>query len=220
MANGQLLVLGATSETGKLIVSRALELGWRVTVYSRRTLPEHDQNPDIKTIEGALDDEKHMRNAIYGQDAVISVLGPSGLRSPTEVFVPAYKLILAIMKSEGVHRIIALSTFSARDPGDSFNLVMWLLTTVLWALSYRTWKTVVDIARVFDAEGGDIDWTLFRVGFLNDGPKGRIVEGHVSDGKLGHAISRASIAEWTLSQAEKSPPEHVHAKPGISSVAL
>ncbi|KAI0162174.1 NmrA family protein [Xylariaceae sp. FL1272] len=219
MANGQLLVLGATSSTGKIIVSRALELGWRVTVYGRRTLPEHEENADIKTVEGQLTDEQQLRTAIRGQDVIISVIGPSGARSPTDVFVPAYKLILETMKRERVSRIIALSTFSAQDPADRFDLVMWFLTTAIWVLLYRTWKAVVDVAGVCDSDGDGIDWTVFRVGFLNDGPKGRITEGYLGDGSLGYAISRASIAEWTLSQAGKSPPVHVHAKPGIASVA-
>ncbi|XDG01038.1 hypothetical protein ABKA04_000653 [Annulohypoxylon sp. FPYF3050] len=218
MANGKLLVLGATGETGKVLVKRALELGWRVTVYGRRTLPEHAENPDIKSVEGALDNEQQLRTAIRGQDVIISVAGPSGMRAETSVFVPAYKLILSIMKSEGVKRIIALSTFSVKDPKDKPSLFIWFLTTVLWAVAHGIWRTIVDIGEVFDTDGGDLDWTLFRVGFLGDGPRGRVVDGYVADGKLGSSIERADIAEWTLTQAEKSPPEHVRQKPGISSI--
>ncbi|KAI1454026.1 NmrA family protein [Annulohypoxylon moriforme] len=217
MANGKLLVLGATGETGQVVVKRAVELGWRVTVYGRRTLPEHAENPDIKSVEGALDDEQQLRTAIRGQDVIISVVGPSGMRAETAVFVPAYKKILSIMKEEGVKRIIALSTFSVKDPKDKPSLYMWFLTTVLWAVAHKIWRTIVDIGEVFDTYGGDLDWTLFRVGFLSNGPRGRVIDGYVADGKLGAAIERADIAEWALTQAEKSPPEHVRQKPGISS---
>ncbi|KAI0882020.1 NmrA family protein [Annulohypoxylon maeteangense] len=218
MANGKLLVLGATGETGQVLVKRALELGWRVTIYGRRTLPEHAQNADIKSVEGTLDNEEQLRTAIRGQDVIISVVGPSGMRAETAVFVPAYKLILSIMKDEGVKRIIALSTFSVKDPKDKPSLYIWFLTTVLWAIAHKIWKTIVDIGEVFDTYGGDLDWTLFRVGFLGNGPRGRVVDGYVADGKLGASIERADIAEWALTQAEKSPPEHVRQKPGISSL--
>ncbi|RYP10387.1 hypothetical protein DL764_000721 [Monosporascus ibericus] len=220
MGIGKLLVLGATSPTGQIIVKRALELGWKTTVYGRRTLPEHAENEDIQTFEGPLDDEASLRTAIAGQDVIISVFGPSNPRAPTDVFVPAYKLILKTMRSEGVRRIIALSTCSVRDPKDKPSLLRWLLVTMLWAIAHKVWKTIVDISVVFDEEGKDIDWTLFRVGFLADGPPMRAVDGYVGDGKVGLYLRRADIAEWTLSQAEKSPPEYVQEKPAISSVKV
>ncbi|KAK8857218.1 NmrA family protein [Apiospora arundinis] len=158
MSIGKLLVLGASSPTGKLILKRALEFGWSVTVYGRGTLPEHAGNADVRTVQGQLDDEENLLAAISGQDVIISVLGPS---------IP-----LPISTSSlGVKRIIALSTYSVVDPRDKPNFLRWVITTALWALAHEIWKTVVDIAAFFDAEGGDdIDWTLFRVGYLANGP--------------------------------------------------
>ena len=54
MAFGKLLVIGATSPTGQLIVKRGIELGWKVTVLGRRTLPEHASNPAIEVTTGQL----------------------------------------------------------------------------------------------------------------------------------------------------------------------
>lgn len=122
------------------------------------------------------------------------------------------------MRSEGVKRIIALSTFSVYDPEDKPNLLRWFFITALWAMAHKVWKTVVDISKVFDEEGQDIDWTLFRVGFLANGPRLRVIDGYIGDGTLGMYLRRADIAEWTLTQADKSPPEFVHKKPGVCSV--
>ncbi|KAI1380649.1 NmrA family protein [Hypoxylon crocopeplum] len=218
MGIGKLLVFGATSPTGKVIVNRALELGWKVTVCGRRTLQEHAENADIKTVEGPLDDETTIRTAIAGQDVIISLFGPSGPRAPTDIFVPAYKLILATMKSEGVKRIIALSTYSVYDPKDKPNFLRWLLTTGLWATFYKVWKAVTDVSEVFDEEGEGLDWTLFRVGYLADGPRLRVVDGYVGDGTVGMYLRRADMAEWILSQADKTPPEFVRERPGLASV--
>ncbi|KAK9775108.1 putative NmrA family protein [Seiridium cardinale] len=218
MAGGKLLVLGATSPTGQLVVKRALELEWQVTVYGRRTLPEHAANTQIKTIEGALDNKSGLHTAISGQDVIISVFGPSKPGAPTDVFVPAYQLILSTMKSAGVKRIIALSTYSVYDTRDKPNFLRWFLVTALWAMAHNVWKTIIGISKVFDEEGNDIDWTLFRVGFLANGPPMKAVDGYVGDGTVGMYLRRADIAEWTLSQAEKSPPQWVRQKPGISSI--
>lgn len=48
MPGSKLLILGATGPTGQAIVQRAIELGWQVTVYGRRTIPEHKENANIK----------------------------------------------------------------------------------------------------------------------------------------------------------------------------
>lgn len=44
----RLLVLGSTSPTGRLVVQRAIQAGWQVTLYGRRTLEEHTTNPNIQ----------------------------------------------------------------------------------------------------------------------------------------------------------------------------
>lgn len=124
------------------------------------------------------------------------------------------------MRDVGVKRIIALSTFSAEDPKDKFNLLRWVLVTALWAMAHKVWKAIVDIAAVFDEHGQDIDWTLFRVGFLADGPPLKVVDGYIGDGTLGMYLRRADIAEWTLSQAAASPVTFVREKPGICSLKM
>jgi hypothetical protein len=172
----------------------------------------------LQTSEGELDNETALRKAIAGQDVIISALGPSSPLQPAALFAPAYSRILKLMKAEGVRRIIALSTMSVYEPDDEPNFLRWLLVTGLWALSHKSWKCIVDVAKVFDTEGQDIDWTLFRVGFLADGPRRTVVDGNVGDGKVGMYLRRADIAEWTLAQAGASPPRFVRKKPAISSV--
>lgn len=176
------------------------------------------RRPPTQTITGALDNEESLRTAISGKDVIISVVGPSKPGAPTEVFVPAYKLILSIMRDVGVKRIVALSTFSVEDPKDKFNLLRWVLVTALWAMANRVWRTIVDIAAVFDEHGQDIDWTLFRVGLLANGPPLQVADGYIGDGTLGMYLRRADIAVWTLSQAAASSPTFVREKPGICSL--
>lgn len=171
-----------------------------------------------QTIEGSLDNEATLRTAITSQDVIISVVGPSNPRAPTDVFVPAFKLILSIMKSEGVKRIIALSTFSVYDANDKSSFARWFLVSALWAVAHKVWKTINDMSKVFDENGNDIDWTLFRVGFLANGPCTRVTDGYVGDGTIGMYLRRADIAEWALSQANKSPSEWVHKRPAICSM--
>lgn len=46
-------------------------------------------------------------------------------------------------------------------------------------------------------------WTIFRVGFLTNGPAGPVEATYTGSGKDSMTISRDSIAEWVLLEAEE-----------------
>jgi hypothetical protein len=50
-----------------------------------------------------------------------------------------------------------------------------------------------------------------------NGPRSRVVEGYVGNGKLGMGLKRADIAEWTVVEADRTEPRYLREKPGISS---
>lgn len=70
----KILVLGATGPTGRHIVSQALARGYDVTILVRS--PEKATDPNrVKLVVGDARDEKTLRQAVKGRDAVISALG-------------------------------------------------------------------------------------------------------------------------------------------------
>ncbi|KAI0180412.1 NmrA family protein [Hypoxylon sp. FL1284] len=221
MGIGKVVIFGATSPTGQAVVQRALELGWKVTVHGRRKLPEHAANADITTFESPLDDEPTLRAAIAGQDVVISLLGPSTRHPYADAsgLAAGYRHIFSAMRASGVRRILALSTYSVYDAGrDRRSAARWALVATVRVAAGGARRAVLDVARAFDDDAAGLDWTLFRVGFLADGPRMRAVDGYVGDGTLGMYVRRADVAEWALRQAEREAPEHVREKPGICSL--
>ncbi|KAL4899186.1 hypothetical protein BDW74DRAFT_171653 [Aspergillus multicolor] len=212
-----ILILGASSPTGRLIVEEALTHNWNVKVYGRRILPQHAENPLMTTIEGTLDDTDKPRQLIKGTTVIVSVLGPSGMKIQNTPFPSFYKRIFDLMREQNVKRIIALSTFSVQHPKDRFSLVCRLLVGMLWLFGNSAWQNLVDVGRTFDEHAGDLEWTLFRVGFLKDNGPGRIMQGYVGDGKLGMGVNRVDVARWVVEQAGLDTAENVKDKPGISS---
>ncbi|KAL4862976.1 hypothetical protein BDV12DRAFT_34806 [Aspergillus spectabilis] len=212
-----ILILGASSPTGQLIVEEALSNKWNVKIYGRRTLPKHAENPLITTAEGTLEDVKRLREVIKGTTIIVSVLGPSGTKIKNTPFPSFYRRVFELMREENVKRIIALSTFSVTHPNDRFSLMTTLLVGMLWLFGNSAWKNLVEVGRTFDEHGTGLEWTLSRVGFLKDQGPGKIVQGYVGDGKLGMGVNRVDIARWVVEQAGKDKAENVGDKPGISS---
>ncbi|KAL4880646.1 NAD(P)-binding protein [Aspergillus karnatakaensis] len=212
-----ILIFGASSPTGQLIVQEALNNNWSIKIYGRRTLPKHAENPLITTSEGALDDVDKLRQAIKGTTVIVSVLGPSGTKIKNSPFPSFYRRVFELIREEGVERIIALSTFSVTHPNDRFSLACRLLVGMLWLFGNSAWRNLVDVGRTFDEHAGGLDWTLFRVGFLKDQGPGRIVQGYVGDGKVGLGVNRVDLARWVVEQAGLEMAEHVGDKPCISS---
>ena len=73
-AKTKILVLGATGGTGRQIVSQALARGHEVTALVRSPEKVSDLK-GAKLIVGDVRDEKALREALNGQDGVVSALG-------------------------------------------------------------------------------------------------------------------------------------------------
>ena len=98
----KILVLGATGGTGRLIVSQALERGHEVTALVRSPEKASKLN-GARLVVGDVRDEKALREALKGQDAVVSALGTPAspfrevtlLSTATRVLVNAPSMSLA-----------------------------------------------------------------------------------------------------------------------------
>ncbi|WP_315713794.1 MULTISPECIES: NAD(P)-dependent oxidoreductase [unclassified Bradyrhizobium] len=110
-----ILVLGATGGTGRLIVRDALARGHHVTALVRSP----DKAGDLQgaqLIVGDARDEATLRKALKGQDVVISSLGTSlsPFREVTTLSTSTRALVKA-MEAENVARLVAITGIGAGD---------------------------------------------------------------------------------------------------------
>ena len=105
----KILVLGATGGTGRLIVGEALERGQEVTALVRS--PEKASGlKGAKLIVGDVRDEKVLREALKGQDAVISALGtPASPFREVTLLSTATRSLVGAMKAERVSRLVCIT---------------------------------------------------------------------------------------------------------------
>ena len=193
----KILVLGATGGTGRLIVAQALARGYDVTALVRSAEKARDLT-GAKLMVGDVRDEKALRQALKGRDAVVSALGtPASLFREVTFLSSATRALVSAMKSEQVPRLICITGIGAGDSaghgGFVFdNLIFQLLLRKVYADKNRQEAIVRD---------SGLDWILVRPSVLNNKPSRHTIRALTNlSGFHGGTISRADVARFILDQ--------------------
>ncbi|TAZ67075.1 NAD(P)-dependent oxidoreductase [Rhizobium ruizarguesonis] len=151
----KILVLGATGPTGRHIVSEAVNRGYDVTVLVRSPEKATDLK-GAKLVVGDARDEKALRQAIKGRDAVIPALGtPATPFRGVTLLSTATRALANAMKAEQVSRLIAITGMGA---GNSAGHGGFLFDKLIFLLLLR--KVYADKNRQEDViNRSDLDWT-------------------------------------------------------------
>jgi len=196
-ARSKILVLGATGGTGRLIVSQALARGHEVTALVRS--PE--KASDLKganLVGGDVRDEAALRNALKGQDAVVSALGtPASPFREVTLLSTATRALVTAMKAERVSRLVCITGMGAGDSAGHGGLVFdRLIFPLLLRKVYADKNRQETIVR-----DSGLDWVLVRPTVLNDKP-GRDTIRTLTDLSDFHGgtISRQDVAKFVLDQ--------------------
>ena len=201
----KILVLGATGPTGRLIVNQALARGYVVTALVRS--PE--KATDIKGINlvaGDARDETALRQAVKGQDAVISALGTraSPFKEVT-LLSTATRALIKAMKAEQVARLIAITGLGA---GDSAGHGGFLFNNVIFPLLLRHVYADKNRQEVIINDSG-LDWTIARPSILNNKPGRDTIRTLTNLADFnGGTISRQDVAKFVLDQVQSEAWQH------------
>lgn len=111
----EITLFGASGKTGQILIQQALELGHAVNAYVRRKESIQINHDKLTVIEGQLSDLESIKKAISGVDLCISTLGCGSLRKRNPEVCKGIENIITAMKSEGVHKIIYMSSLGANE---------------------------------------------------------------------------------------------------------
>jgi uncharacterized protein YbjT (DUF2867 family) len=193
----KILVLGATGGTGRLIIREALARGHEVTALVRS--PGKAADLGARLIAGSVTDGAALREAVRGQDAVVSSLGTalSPFREVT-LLSAATRALVAAMKAEHVARLVAITGIGA---GDSRGHGGFLYDRLILPLLLRNVYADKDRQEAIVRDSG-LDWVLVRPSMLNDKPARGAVRALTDlSGFHGGTIARADVASFVLDQA-------------------
>jgi putative NADH-flavin reductase len=193
------LILGATGASGKLVTDKALAAGHDVTVYVRNPAKVSASGPALKVIEGQLADTAALVSAITGQDAVISLLGPSGRSSGTP-YSSAMGEIVSAMERAGVRRLIATATPSDADPKDRSTLSFRLSIAMIKRFAGTAYVDLAAMGQII--RQSNLEWTIVRLPWLTSKPNRRpVAAGYLGDpGVRLFFLSRDCLADFLIGQ--------------------
>jgi uncharacterized protein YbjT (DUF2867 family) len=186
-----LLVLGATGRTGRLVVEQALAAGHTVTALVRSPEKLTMRNSNLRVVTGEATDTLAVSRALEGVDAVISTLGGNG-----SVIADSTQAIVAAARAEGVSRVVVLSSWLVER--DRMDAVTRLLTGIAMGPVIRD-HTAGDQA----LRRSDLEWTIVYPSMLTDDP----ADGSVAvlperaKRRVWQKISRADVAAWMVQAA-------------------
>ena len=207
----KIVVFGATGGTGKQVVRQALENGHHVTAFARTPSKLEIEHENLSLFQGDVMDAEKVEQAIAGQEAVISALGPT--RPPVPgMMEAAAKNIIAAMEVHGLKRLISTTGAGVRDPQDQpklFDHIMKSLLTLMAGAVLKDSEANVNVIR-----SSNLDWTIVRFPRLIDGERtGNYRAGYVGKNS-GSQLSRADGADFVLKELESG--EYLHKMPIVS----
>jgi uncharacterized protein YbjT (DUF2867 family) len=193
-----LVVLGATGRTGRLVVEQALAAGHTVTALVRSPEKLTVGNSSLRVVAGKATDAADVARALEGADAVLSTLGGNG-----SVIADSTRAIVEAAHQTGVRRVVVLSSFFVERK--RLGAVPRLLTGVAMGSVIKDKKAGEELLRQ-----SDLDWTIVYASLLKDGPLTGFVEvlpvGAMR--RISDRISRADVAAWMVQAATNGQLNH------------
>jgi len=199
------IVFGASGRTGRLIVEQALEKGHTVSAFVRdptafsQAANQVNAHPKLRVVTGDALDALSVADAIAGNQAVVSAIGPRP-NDNSAVCSASVQNIIAGMKRQGVARLLCI-TSSSDFRGFLFEQIM---KPVFLRHAYEDKER--QEAQVFKS---GLDWTIVRPGILRDGPRTghyRLAVGTMP--KAGWRVTRADLAEFIVHELKRA--DYVH----------
>ena len=194
----RIVIFGANGKVGSLLVAQALAEGHQVIAYIRKSGSVLNEHPNLKVIVGNLNEALKMADAIAGADACISTIGSKSLIRRTPQIVAGMDNIVSIMKQEGVHRFIYLSSIGA---GESRFMIAWPIRLLVVNLVLRA-PLADHNANEQRIASSNLLWTVVRPCGYTDGPLTKNIQHGIIKFTLrtNSVISRANVAYFMLKQ--------------------
>jgi uncharacterized protein YbjT (DUF2867 family) len=192
-----MLVLGATGSTGRHVVSQALSRGYDVTILVRAPEKAADMK-GAKLVVGDARDEKVLRQAVKGRDAVISALGtPASPFREVTLLSTASRALVSAMKAEHVARLVAITRMGASDSAGHGG---FLFDSLIFPLLLRKVYADKNRQEAIIRDSG-LDWTIVRPTVLNNKPRHDTIQTRTDLSQFrGGSISRENVAAFVLDQ--------------------
>jgi len=205
-------IFGGSGQTGKLVLEKALEQGYKVNALVRTPQKVEIQNPNLKVIQGDVLNPKDVQKTVDDSEVVLSLFGHVK-GSPEWLQTDGTTNIANAMDQTGITKIISLSggglPFPEKDkPKFPDKMIRFIMKVAVP-------KVLNDANRHAEfLKNSHLDWMIVRGPRLtNDEPKNTYRVGWVGV-NASTKISRGDLADFIVKQIESD--EFIHQMPFVS----
>lgn len=207
----KVMVLGGAGRVGRLVVAEALERGHEVLALVRNAAKLANlRHPNLTVMPGDALDDRVLQRISLGYDAVVQAIGAPAARATT-VFSDSTKVLLEVMKTNGIKRLVAITGIGAGDSkghgGFVYdNIVYPLFTKPLYEDKTRQEELI---------KASGLDWVIVRPVSFVEGPSrpGVLRVATKLDGVTMTEVSVGDVAKFTVDQLTSN--EYLHQTPLI-----
>lgn len=202
----RIFLLGATGQTGSILMKDALIRGHKVTAYVRSPEKITRINEGLNVVKGDLFSVEDMSLKMADHDVVISCLGGND-NDKTTVVTELTKTIVSSMKINQIKRIVTISSAGIHD---EFSFITNWMVKLFYKHVIHDHKLAAQIIM-----SSDLAYTLARPLSLTEGEltkRYRITSKGVPKG--GKEISRQDLAHFLLTVAENN--DHINKTIGLA----
>ncbi len=208
MSINTLAILGASGQTGQLLVQQALDAGYHVRALVRDPAKLPIKHDHLTLITGDATDSDAINRLVTGADAVLSALGP--VPGNVDVCSKATALVLANTPT----RYIVVAGAAVNAPDDKKSVPNKLVSTLVRMLQKGA---VADKQAELEMlqKSSNVEWVYVRPPRLVDGPV-KEVKSNLYDCP-GMSITRASLAAFMLRVLKDSSGGFVRQAPFVAN---
>jgi putative NADH-flavin reductase len=193
------LVFGASGQTGRAVVREALARGHRVSAFARDPAKLLITHPALRVIRGDVGDAAAVAQAVPGHDAVVSTLGVGSPLAHDDAVIDGVKHILGAMQAAQMRRLIYQSFIGVRESRAAVGFILRFIAPL--PLRHEIADHEIKEALI---KASGIDWTIVRPPKLTNGPRssGYRAGENVATWAPIPMLSRADVAHFIVSELE------------------
>lgn len=204
-------VIGGTGKSGKYVVKKLLERGFRVKMLLRNPDQVKFNHPAIEKVKGDARNPADIALLLEDCTAVLSTLGQPKGEPP--IFSTATKNVLNAMQKLNIKRYIVTTGLSVDTPHDHKNEQVQQATD--WMRTNYAPTTADKQVEYELLAKCNVDWTLVRLPFIEQTEVAKGIRVSLEDCPGDH-ISATDLANFLIEQLENR--EYIGQAPFIVSI--